>query len=45
MKDIRTNIIENRFPDFIKDFMQTHFQGKLVPKWILDALASVNVIL
>ncbi|KAJ2723621.1 Queuine tRNA-ribosyltransferase catalytic subunit 1 [Coemansia sp. Benny D115] len=42
MKDIRRAIVEDRFPEFICEFMQTRF-GKTVPRWIVDALQSVGV--
>lgn len=43
MRDIRTSIVEQRFPDFIKEFMLRHYQDEPVPKWIKDALQAVNV--
>lgn len=43
MKDVRASIMENRFPEFIKNFMLKYHQDKPIPKWITDALASVNV--
>lgn len=43
MEDIRKSIIVDRFPDFIKEFIRTYFHEKSIPKWIVDALASVNV--
>ncbi|KAJ1818895.1 Queuine tRNA-ribosyltransferase catalytic subunit 1 [Coemansia sp. RSA 2598] len=42
MRDIRRAIVEDRFPLFIREFMQTRF-GKTVPLWIVEALRSVNV--
>ncbi|KAJ2850437.1 Queuine tRNA-ribosyltransferase catalytic subunit 1 [Coemansia brasiliensis] len=42
MRDIRTAIVEDRYPQFIRSFMKTRF-GKTVPRWIVDALQSVNV--
>lgn len=43
MKDIRTSIVEKRFPEFIKDFMHIHHEKKPIPNWIKYALAMVNV--
>ncbi|KAJ2601020.1 Queuine tRNA-ribosyltransferase catalytic subunit 1 [Coemansia sp. RSA 1722] len=42
MRDIRNAIVQDRFPLFIREFMQTRF-GKTVPRWIVEALKSVNV--
>ncbi|KAJ2451556.1 Queuine tRNA-ribosyltransferase catalytic subunit 1 [Coemansia sp. RSA 2336] len=42
MRDIRTAIVEDRYPQFIRSFMKTRF-GKTVPRWIVDALKSVGV--
>lgn len=43
MNDMRTSIVEKRFPEFIKDFMKVHFRNEPTPQWIIDALAAVNV--
>lgn len=43
MKDIRESIMENRYPEFVKSFMQRYFKEEPVPKWIVDALAKVNI--
>lgn len=43
MNDMRTTIVEKRFPEFIKDFMKQHLQDEPIPTWIKNALASVNV--
>lgn len=43
MEDIRTSIVEKRFPEFIKEFMHIHHKDVPIPKWITDALALVNV--
>lgn len=43
MRDIRTAIIEDRFPAFIRDFMRGMYTSREVPQWIQDALKSVNV--
>ncbi|KAJ1839325.1 Queuine tRNA-ribosyltransferase catalytic subunit 1 [Coemansia sp. RSA 2703] len=42
MRDIRRAIIEDRFPMFIREFMQMRF-GKTVPRWVVEALQSVGV--
>lgn len=43
MRDIRTAVIEDRFPAFIREFMRQMYVDREVPQWIRDALKSVNV--
>lgn len=43
MKDIRESIKEQRFPEFVKQFMKKMFENREVPKWIKDALSAVNI--
>ena len=45
MKSIRDSILEDKFPEFIRNFMNKIFPEKDFPKWVTDALASVNVTL
>ena len=45
MQSIRTSIEENRFPEFVKNFMANMFANKDYPEWIVDALAAVNISL
>lgn len=40
---MRTSIVEGRFPEFIKNFMSKYNQHEPTPKWVKDALATVNV--
>ena len=42
MRDIRTAIKEDKFPEFVKDFMDTLYPEEK-PKWIVDALKSVKI--
>ncbi|ORX78979.1 Queuine tRNA-ribosyltransferase [Basidiobolus meristosporus CBS 931.73] len=44
MKRVRQSIVDDRFPDFLKEFMYTRYNkaGKY-PEWIVNALKSVNV--
>ncbi|KAJ2370339.1 Queuine tRNA-ribosyltransferase catalytic subunit 1 [Coemansia sp. RSA 2611] len=42
MRDIRTAIVEDRYPQFVRCFVQTRF-GKTVPRWVVEALQSVNI--
>lgn len=41
---IRESILEDRFPEFIKEFMHKRYKGE-IPGWIVTALSKVNVIL
>ena len=50
MNDIRESIKNDKFPEFIYQFMAKQFQTddereiyKNVPKWIVDALKAVNI--
>lgn len=45
MKSVRESIKEGKFPDFVKGFMERRFEGEEIPKWIREALASVNITL
>ncbi|ORX97085.1 Queuine tRNA-ribosyltransferase [Basidiobolus meristosporus CBS 931.73] len=44
MKRLRQSIVEDRFPEFLRDFMYKRYKkaGKY-PQWIVNALGSVNV--
>ena len=43
MSRIRQAIVEERFPDFIKNFVSIYFQDKEIPVWVSNSLASVNI--
>ncbi len=43
MSRIRQAIIEQRFPEFIKEFVASYYQDKDIPQWIINSLKSVNV--
>lgn len=43
MRDMRKAIIEDRFPEFVQEFMAIMYKDREVPQWIKDALKSVNV--
>ncbi|CAF1534843.1 unnamed protein product [Rotaria sp. Silwood1] len=43
MSRIRQSIIEERFPDFIKEFVSNYYQDKDIPQWIINSLKSVNI--
>lgn len=43
MKGIRESIKENKFPEFVQDFMLNMFVDKNYPQWCVDAFQSVNI--
>ncbi len=43
MSRIRQAIIEERFPDFIKEFVSIYYGDKDIPQWIINSLKSVNI--
>jgi queuine tRNA-ribosyltransferase len=43
MSRIRQAIIDQRFPDFIKEFVSNYFQDKDIPQWVTNSLQSVNI--
>ncbi|KAJ8974522.1 hypothetical protein NQ317_016028 [Molorchus minor] len=43
MKNIRDSIHENRFPEFVADFMLNLHPDRNYPTWIKDSLAAVNI--
>ncbi|XP_063701750.1 queuine tRNA-ribosyltransferase catalytic subunit [Culicoides brevitarsis] len=43
MSDIREAIQNQKYPDFVKDFMATAYKDKPIPNWITDALKAVNI--
>ena len=43
MSRIRQAIIEDRFPDFIREFVANYFQDKDIPEWVINSLKSVNI--
>ncbi|KAM9368080.1 queuine tRNA-ribosyltransferase catalytic subunit 1 [Phaethornis superciliosus] len=47
MGSIRESILAQRFPQFVRGFLRTMYGGGLggVPKWVREALASVNISL
>ncbi|XP_021028505.1 queuine tRNA-ribosyltransferase catalytic subunit 1 [Mus caroli] len=43
---VRSSILEQRFPDFVRNFMRTMYgDHSLCPAWAIEALASVGVTL
>ncbi|KAI5086675.1 queuine tRNA-ribosyltransferase catalytic subunit 1, partial [Silurus meridionalis] len=46
MRSVRQSIIEQRFPEFVQNFMRRMFSSsETYPGWAVDALASVNITL
>ncbi|XP_033029270.1 queuine tRNA-ribosyltransferase catalytic subunit 1 isoform X2 [Lacerta agilis] len=46
MHSIRESIIEQRFPQFVQDFMKTMYGNfSSYPQWAIDALSSVGITL
>ncbi|XP_066580987.1 queuine tRNA-ribosyltransferase catalytic subunit isoform X2 [Prorops nasuta] len=43
MKDIRESIKQQKFPEFIQQYLITVYPNKEYPTWIVDALKAVNV--
>ncbi|EDL25191.1 queuine tRNA-ribosyltransferase 1 [Mus musculus] len=43
---VRSSILEQRFPDFVRNFMRTMYgDHSLCPAWAVEALASVGIML
>ena len=45
MRGIRESIEQQRFPEFVCNFMHRMYPSKEYPQWIVDALAAVNILL
>ncbi|XP_015433721.1 PREDICTED: probable queuine tRNA-ribosyltransferase [Dufourea novaeangliae] len=43
MQDIRRSIEEQKFPEFIQQFMLDLYPNKEYPSWIINALKAVNI--
>jgi queuine tRNA-ribosyltransferase catalytic subunit len=43
MKGIRTSIKEDRFPQFVREFLAKLFPKGDYPKWVCEALDAVNI--
>lgn len=39
----RTAILEDRYPEFAREFFATYFDGKPAPEWAVDALRGVGI--
>jgi queuine tRNA-ribosyltransferase len=46
MSAVRASIVEQRFPDFVRNFMRTMYgDHTFCPTWATEALASVGITL
>lgn len=45
MRNIRESIKEDKFPEFVKNFMSNLYPDKNFPNWVVDALKAVNILL
>ncbi|XP_034951761.1 queuine tRNA-ribosyltransferase catalytic subunit 1 [Chelonus insularis] len=43
MSDIRDSINDQKFPEFVKNYMLNLYPERNYPQWIVDALQSVNI--
>uniref|UniRef100_A0A336LVM2 Queuine tRNA-ribosyltransferase catalytic subunit 1 n=1 Tax=Culicoides sonorensis TaxID=179676 RepID=A0A336LVM2_CULSO len=43
MNDIRKAIQNQKYPDFVRNFIRNYFKEQEIPKWIIDALSAVNI--
>ncbi|XP_039279752.1 queuine tRNA-ribosyltransferase catalytic subunit isoform X2 [Nilaparvata lugens] len=43
MKSIQKSIEEDKFPEFVRNFMRKCFVEKEYPEWIVEALSAVNI--
>lgn len=45
MRKIRESIKSGRFEEFVREFVENYYKGQEYPKWVVDALAAVNISL
>lgn len=45
MRRIRSSIMEDKFPSFVRSFMKTRYKDGCYPTWIVDALGAVGITL
>ena len=45
MRNVRQSILENRFEEFVLEFMSQQYPTGEYDQWVVDALASVNITL
>lgn len=45
MKDIRESIKQQKYPEFVQNYMLNVYPDKKYPEWIVNALQTVNITL
>lgn len=45
MNGIRDSIKDDKFPQFVREFMKQQYADGVVPSWIIDALNEVGISL
>jgi len=45
MREMRESIVAGRFPEFVRSFFDRMFPSRNYPRWAVDALNSVNIML
>ena len=43
MRSLRSSIIEARFPEFVRDFMNKQFPDRKYPTWVSEAMATAGI--
>jgi queuine tRNA-ribosyltransferase len=43
MRRARNAILEDRYPQFAREFFAQYFYGKGTPQWAIDALKGVGI--
>ncbi|ESO05523.1 hypothetical protein HELRODRAFT_111078 [Helobdella robusta] len=43
MAKVRESILKDRFPEFVDGYINSQVKRSSTPKWVIDALASVNI--
>ena len=45
MQDMRNAILDQTFPNFVKEFMSLQYPKKNYPTWVVDALNDAGITL
>ena len=43
VRDMRSAIIKNQFPEFVNNFLDQQFQNKKIPEWVVASLAKAGI--
>jgi hypothetical protein len=43
MKQLRTSIIDNTFPEVVRSMIDRYFQKEQVPDWVVEALEAAKI--